>query len=427
MIASGSDGTRKTALATRIVALVAPVLLTGLARAEDRVPITWKGKNLNAASLPKDLGEAPRVAIAAWEPWARAAGYRMDLDEQGRALVLTRASRSRSRDILPLLVWGGSWFDGVLPVPPPRTGETPKASPGSVPETSDAIPEDPEAPPQGSERQKEFHVRSESAWGSGSLEPDSRTATLIALADEKDQESVLAYLGEHHPDLREWAARAAKEVGFVLEIPLVAAYVESASGQEEWSPAHEILNRIVRLLTLRRFGQLPNWLQHAIAWEAETAYDGSIWVYPYRDEFVYTVEHAAWPSEIKKEFEGRASKPLEMEELSRWKPRTWDGACARHAFGFFHYLAEEKADAVPTLLEDFRRFRDANDRKPAGDGTWTRSPDWEPTPEAQLAILKARCGETVLADASRWMASMPTTRTRTAEREESSSAPGRRR
>ena len=160
----------------------------------------------------------------------------------------------------------------------------------------------------------------------------------------------------------------------------------------------------MRLFVLSRFGQMPNWVMHAVAWEAETAFDGSIWVYPYRSEFVYTVEHAAWPLDLAHEFQDRAKKPLQIEELTRWTRGTWDGTSARHAFGFVHCLAATKKPALSGILADLRAHRDENNRKMADDGTWTRNTDWESPPAAQLAILRSRAGENVLADVSAWLA-----------------------
>ncbi|MFN0009940.1 MAG: hypothetical protein ACKVXR_18765 [Planctomycetota bacterium] len=395
-----------------LLVVLAGLLLGGTVTAQSKVPISWKGKKLDAAALPKDLGPAPAAAIAQWEPWAKAAGYRMELDANGRMLVLSRANGSRGVKVLQIAGGASTWFDEVLPKPPPRTGEANATPAGAVPSSPEVIPEDPEAPPAGAENQPK-PKKNVSSWGSGSLEPDSQTATLIALADEADQKSLLEFIKKAKPELAEWAAQASKELGFVLEIPLVAAYVESASGQEEWNPDHEVLNRAVRLLTLRRFGQLPNWLVHGIAWEAEHAHDGSIWVYPYRDEFVYTTEHTAWPLELASEFKNRRQSPLQIEELTDWKPRTWDGACARHAFGFVHYLTSSNKARMSDLLEDFRRYRDANNRKPSADESWTRDPNWEPPPQAQAAILRARFGEGVFEEASAWLVDPAPPRART--------------
>ena len=217
----------------RVLVLLAGLCLGSSAAAQSKVAISWKGRKLDAAALPKDLGPAPGAAIALWEPWARKSGYRMDLDASGRVLVLAPASGSRGAKVLQIAGTAATWFDGLLPKPPPRTGEKSGAPSGEAPSSPEVIPEDPEAPPPGAE--KKAPAKKPAAWGSGSAEPDSQTATLIALADERDQKSLLEFLAAASPELAAWTAQAESELGFVLEIPLVAAYVESASGQEEWN------------------------------------------------------------------------------------------------------------------------------------------------------------------------------------------------
>ena len=402
---------------------LAPALSAG-----DGPEVLWRGKRIEAGSPPADLPAEAKTALAEWGPWAKEAGYRMDFDAAARVLLLSGGSGRTAEMAAPIIEFAESWFDALLPS---VKGNTPAAAvtaskPGAkkpAPKPSaEPIPEDPESappvlePPKGSQGKnagkkttgpaKKTGGDSEegAAWGAGSHEPDSRTIVFIALADEKDQESVLGHLAAKHPDLKSWAATAGRDVGFVVENPLLGSFVEAAEGQEEWNPEHEILNRIVRLLTLSRFGQVPNWLVHAVAWEAENARDGQIWVYPYRNEFVYTTEHTSWMLELAHEHEERGTKkPLEIEELARWTRGTWNGSSARQAFGLVHFLAATKKASLPGVLADFRALWDEGNRKAGEDGTWSRDPDWAPPAQAQLAILKGRCGEGVLADASAWM------------------------
>jgi len=424
-------------------------LCAGAARADEKAPVNWRGKTYRSDALPAEMAEAPRAAIAEWEAWAAQAGYRMDLDPDSRVLLIGRVKRSRVEKELEIVARARTWFDETLPWtnPPPAEANSAKSSSPPAGKSSDKssakkveeIPEDPEgappvlAPPKGSQggspggstRSKSADPKSATeptAWGSGSSAPDSRTAVLMALADEEDQESALQHLARNHPDLASWAANAGRDQGFVLELPLLAAYLENASGQEEWDPDHEVLNRLVRLWVLGRFGQMPNWIMHALAWEAETAYDGSIWVYPYRSEFVYTTEHTAWPLELAHEFEDRAKNPLQIEELTGWSRGTWDGARARHAFGLIRYLATAKKSALPAVLADLRAHRDEANRKSAGSAesdTWVRNANWESPPAVQLAILRARCGENVLSEASAWLAKQKGSKSRSALQEAS--------
>jgi hypothetical protein len=373
----------------------------------------------------------------------------MDLDPSGRVLVLSAPKGKSAQDILQIVATTEAWFDAVCPyVKPsgPKVADAktpsaktspPKSGAKAPPKTADPIPEDPEsappvlAPSKGAKTAKSGaggngSKEAGSAWGAGSSLPDARTLVFLALADEKDQESVFGFLAGTHADLKEWASKAGRDPGFVIEDPLAGAYVQIAKDQEEWNPDHEIVNRVVRLLTLNRFGQLPNWLVHGIAWEAETAHDRTIYVYPYRNEFVSVTEHESWPMELAREYKERgAKKPMQIEELTGWNRGTWNGSSARMAFGMCHYLATAKKAAFAGVLADMRTLCDEGNRKPGEDGAWTRDPNWAPTAEAQLAILRARCGDAVLADASAWLAQQGTSAGRKATETAKSSAPVR--
>jgi hypothetical protein len=359
-----------------------------------------------------------------------------------------------AQDTMQIVAATETWFDSVCPsvkgsapkvadakasgTKPSSGSKAAPQKPGAKapPKTADPIPEDPEsappvlAPPKGAKAAKGGASGTKEAgapWGAGSYAPDARTLVFLALADEKDQENVLAFLGETHPDLKEWSSKAGRDPGFVIEDPLAGAYVQVAKDQEEWNPDHEIVNRVVRLLTLSRFGQLPNWLVHGIAWEAEMARDKTIYVYPYRNEFVPVTEHESWPMELAREYRDRgAKKPMQIEELTRWNRGTWNSTSARMAFGMCHYLATAKKAAFAGVLADLRALCDEGNRKPGEEGTWTRDPSWAPPAEDQLAILRARCGDNVLADASAWLAQQGTSAGRkAAETAKASSSPVR--
>lgn len=342
--------------------------LLPLASADDKVPLSWQGKRFTSAEWPKDLPEAGRKAALVWEGWAQKAGCRMDFEDKARVLLVTRRGSSRADKQMQVLGRVSKWFDALLPTPP-------RTAPGD-----DGV--------------------EPAEWGSGSAPPDSQTAVVIVLKDEKDHHAALAFLGTRFPELKEWADKAPARLGFVTEIPLCGGFVENAAGNDEWDPDHELVNRIGQLLVLRRFGQQPNWLVQGLAWEAETAYDKSIYCYPYRAEFVYAVEHTAWPLELRKEFQDRKEKPLTLEEFALWPRGRFDPIAGRYAWGFVHFLAAQKKAEMSLFLEDMRVFRDTNDRKEAEDGSWARIPGYRVPLEAQLAMLKKRFGDDVLDAAS---------------------------
>jgi len=137
-----------------------------------------------------------------------------------------------------------------------------------------------------------------------------------------------------------------------------------------------------------------------LAWEAEIAFDNSIFCYPYRKGFVYATEHTAWDNDLKRAFGDRENKPLAMEEFARWARGAYDETQGRLAWGFVHFLAGKKGDALASALEDLRVFRDVHDRKDGDNDTWTRIPGYQIPVEDQLAIFKKRFGDDVLDAAS---------------------------
>ena len=388
---------------------------------ETRSPITWQGKRFSSSEVPDKLGVSARAAISAWEEWAKKAHYRMDFDAQGRLLLITPRENAAYEDQLKLVAKTETWFDTLLPALPSAPNKETATAPAptkSKPEAPDAIPEDPESPPVGAPPTLPFKkVASKPAqtrapeptttsWGSGSVEPDTQTAVMLALQDEKDYASVTEFLGATHSALEGWAKTATKQLGFVIEMPLCGAFVLNAAGNDEWNPDHELINRVAQLMILRRFGQQPFWLAQGLAWEAEMAHDQMIYCFPYRSEFVYTAEHGAWPNDLKNQFKERAGNPLKLEEFASWKRGTYATEPAHMAWGFVHFMATLSPVKLSPLLDDLRQRRDSDDRIMKKDGTWERTPGYEVPIERQLEIFKKYLGLGVLTDAAAWFRKM---------------------
>jgi hypothetical protein len=408
-------GERTTRRRTRraVLALAALASLAIGATAQDKVSISWQGKHFSNKEIPEKLGDGPRAAIQTWEAWAKKAHYRMDFDNDARVLLMTPEKSSRAEGHLKIIARAETWFDALLPPPdraPIKGLEKPTAAkPASAPTPApapDTIPEDPEGPPPATNLPPPKSSPSTTtgtsmkSWGSGSIEPDKQTAVVLVLENEKDYASVIEMLSSTQSYLKDWAAEAKKALGFVLEQPLAGAYVENASGQEEWNPDHELLNRTTQLLCLRRFGQQPNWVVQGLAWEAEMAYDGALYCFPYRSEFVGVGEHTAWPSDLRNQFKARADKPFKIDEIAHWERGRWEASSARTAWGFVHYIAGQSPGKFSALLEEMRQFRDADDRKVKPDSTWERIPHYEISPDHQLAILKKHLGPDVMSSAT---------------------------
>ena len=375
-------------------------LLAALGPAGSReVPITWKGKRVQAERLPADLPAEPKRALEAWLPWAEEHAYRCDFDGTGRILLVSPARGSGPDAKLRSIAKTAAWFDQLLP-PPPAAAAAPEARPAPK---EGGIPEDPEAPPPSAPKPDERATGTtwSSTWGAGHGATDSITAVLFVVRDEVDQAALIDALVAKHPYLAGWGAVAKKQIGFVLEEPLCGAFVENARGQEEWDPEHELVHRVAQALCLRRFGQVPYWLQTAVGWEAEIALDGTLYCFPYRDEFVFATEHGGWHHDLKNEFKERPDRDLNIGEVALWTRGKFDAKCARKAWGFLHYAAGAAKGKLSPLFTDLARFRSAHDRRETGPNAWERIPGYEIPPHEQERMLKAHLGEDVFEAASK--------------------------
>lgn len=363
-------------------------------RAGEDIEVTWKGKTHASSELPSTLGEAQKRALFAWVPWAREHDYRADFDAQGRIVVFSSAKGSSNEKRMQVVGRTETWFDTLFPPTAGATASTPSAPIGS-PSAGD-IPEDPEAAPAGAPKP------AVAAAGNKPVKTDGGTAVMLVLRTEADMESALAVLAEKHPGLREWAKKAVKHTGFVVEEGLCGAYVENASGQEEWSPDHELVNRIAQLLTLRRFGQVPFWLAQGIAWEAEIAFDGSLYCFPYREEFVGIGEHTGWPSELRLQFKERAGSPVQLSEVAGWKRGTFDAPAAHIAWGTVHFLAAVEPAKLGSLLTELHTIHDRDARKKTGANTWERDIDYEIPAAKQQEVFVKLLGKDFFKELTAW-------------------------
>ena len=186
--------------------LIATTLLTlcaGIANAPaDDALVRHDGRPYPIAELPEELGEAPRDAAGAWASWCDENGYAMELDDDGRVLLITAKSSKKLPKARTLVGKTTKHFDKLLPAPTETGGDGPSAG----------------------------------EWGSGTVKLDHETAVLFVLRDTKDQARLLDELAEQHDYLAGWTQGAKNLVGFVLEQPLVGAYLESAPTPRRVAP-----------------------------------------------------------------------------------------------------------------------------------------------------------------------------------------------
>ncbi|MEO0650328.1 MAG: hypothetical protein AAFZ65_06585 [Planctomycetota bacterium] len=352
---------------------------------DELAPLTWNGDDYEATELPEELIASAGEAYRGWAAWAATHDYKLTLSADQRVL-LVQQERKKTKKKLALIEDVLEYFDELAPLPEREV-------------------EEPTGPTSGG-GDAEGEAAEDGTWSweweddGGPLE--TATAVILQLRNEKDQRSVIDKLVSDFPYLEEWSRRAGLQAGFTLERPLCAAWLDTALGQEEWDPDHELINRTTQLMLLRRFGQLPYWLVQGSAWAAEWQLREALYCFPYRTEFVYATEHSAWLDMLKSDFKRRDDEPLALDEITSWRRGVWDGGAARKAFGLVWFLQAHRPGALSELAEALRIYRDEHNRLENADGTWNRIPNWEVPSKEQQRVLFEAAGEDALVEASRF-------------------------
>jgi hypothetical protein len=368
------------------------------------VRVHHKGKTYSGLELPEDLGKGPPAAVEAWAGWVLEFDYRMDLTADGRLLLISPARNGKLARQLRLIDQTIELFDQLVPAPPREVivEELPADDPADEEDLGDdELPEDPEGGPVGwkpsGEAPSPFTYSYE--WGMGTWPIDTETCVLFVVHDERDYGALVDKLAELQDYLKPWAKVGKKYTGFVHERPLVAAYIEHASGQEEWDPDNEVVHRTAQMLFVRRFSSLqPYWAVQGFAWYVEMKLRRGIYCFPYRDEFVWATEHTGWNNELKNAFADRKDEPLQLEEFVEWRRGKYDARVARIVYGMVGFLVRHHPGALSLFLEDLRLFSLEDNKIDNGDGTWERDEDYVIPLRQQGIFLGKHFGKTVLDD-----------------------------
>lgn len=315
--------------------------------------------------LPETVGEPARAAIEQWAVWAGERKFKMQLTEDQRVLLIHKKSSPGTE--LKWIERAVTAFDAALPAPPPGSAE---AEP-STGESGGGIDDE------------NWSV----SWSTPFV-PDSQTAVLLAVKDPKDYSALIDRVVILNAALEDWAPLARGQAGCVLGEPLLAAWFEGAPDLEEYSLEAEIINRVVQVMLLRRFGTQPYWLTAGLCWHLEEELRGGIYCFPYRAEFVSVNDHTGWDTTLVNAFRDREQSPLRIEELCALRRGSFDMLSAQIAFGTARHFVKYEREKLPALLHAMRRARDEHGRVEQGDGTWTISGEYELTPELQKQCIE---------------------------------------
>lgn len=342
--------------------------------------LRWKGRTYKLEALPEALPAEVGRAAGVWGEWAEDEGYRLELSDDARCLLVVSERRGKVELELELIERTLDAVDAFLP---PREGSTPAAEGAAKPKAGPGRLEDFELPP---------------------LTPEvsaprlpHQVPVLLEARDPGDYADALRMLVRKHPWLASWAEDTGASVyGLVLPHPLVGAWLWNAPDNEEWDPRNELVHRLAQLLVLDRGGQPPYWLLAGIAWNVEHQVRGAIYCFPYRAEFVGVGEHGGWSPQLKSEFGGKLGAPPTIDELASLRRGRYVDRSAGLAWGAARWLIREQPARLPAILLDLDEVRRKDGIEVRQDGSWSTRPGWEVPPEAQLEVLRRHLGRNAL-------------------------------
>lgn len=335
------------------------------AEAEAELSIHWQKKSYTSAGLPQDITPATLAVIEVYSEWALATGYELCLDREQRVVLFSRAKQSVQKRYARRIEGTLEAFDELFALQ--ETQETREKR--DTPDTPDT---------QAAESRQPI--------------------VLFELADLGDYLSLLELLKQDHPYLDAWSERAKDLAGFVLEEPLAGAWLDELEGREEWNPENELIHRVAELALLERFGRLPYWLAQGTAWQLEQRLTKGIYVFPQRSSFVSVTEHTGWDKELKRSFKKRHGEPLEMAECDLKRLR-FEPEKARVAWGLVGYLARYRPESLTLACLELARYRKANERVTAEDGSWRKRTGFEIPLAVQAEILRRAAGADLFEEA----------------------------
>lgn len=320
-------------------------------------------------SNPEDLllrGTPLHRVTARWSAWVADHGYRIELEEEGRCLLIVHERTSSTKKHHSTLAKAYDAIDVAFPIPSaPTDGDPPRIA------------------RQGGE------TTSAQETAAASVEPP----VLFELRTGDGQGALLDALTAEEPYLAEWSEYAKTLSGFTLEQPLCAAWRVDGPGLEEWDPKNELVHRLAHLELVRRYDRQPRWLTMGLCWQIEQDVQGDIYCFPLRAGFVSIAEHDGWAPKLKSMYKKRSDDPVSGKELDRLSNRQWNDDGAAVAWGGAGYLLQHRAESLPAVLLELAEFRREHGITRFPGGRWELIPDYSVPPAEQERIFAEVLGE----------------------------------
>ncbi len=350
-------------------------LVSAPASGEKSASVYWNGEKFKTNEPPEALPEGALEALAYFGPWAAEMKYVIQLSDAADFMMFTHKKKMSSKEWAKAIVPALEQVDEFAPLP---DRESEGVETGGV----DVAPSN------------ELSV----SWGDVHL-LEHEAACFFTLKKPEHMESLLEYIATKEQKEAGWAQRYSHLPGLVIHKPLAGIIVATAPGVEEWDPLNESVNRISRMMLVRRFRTIPFWISLGVAWNVEFDVRGNIYCFPHRDLFVSVAEHNGWRDTLKSQFK-KKSRLLDMNQLAGYRVGTYDPVLAAQAWGTISYVTKAKPGALAAIIEDLRVMTDLDGRTTAADGTWERIPNYSPSGEDQLKVFERHLGPDFRKDVS---------------------------
>ena len=387
-----------TVLALTLGAPVPPTPATLNAPARE-LEFDWRGSDHPVSSPPEALSEPAREALAWWAPFAEEHGYGLFLDDDARVLFVAAKPKRKTLELIDRTT---AFFDERLPaeagLAADQLGDTASAESASAPVA--------EGPGQEPGRSELAATTWTTQWGAGTAPLDHDTIVMLAV-DEEHYGAAIDNVAAREEWLGDWASAARSSLGFVLEYPLVGAFVLGNHENEEFDPDGELVHRLTDLLIMRRFGRQPYWMVQGAAWHAEVELRRGIYCYPYRREFVFTVEHGAWTSDVRNRVKREFKKEVVgIGDIAGLRRGTWNSEAALMAYGTMAWLMEERSEQLVPLMHDLREAWETGSRIDLGGHDWKRDTSYEVPDDVLAALMLEHLGDGVFAELTKGLKSL---------------------
>ena len=217
--------------------------------------VQWDGRQYKSDRLPDRLPAPARRAVLEWTPWAALRGYRLDLTDDARVLLISPRKAKGIQSRMRLCEKTLTSFDAFAPAP--ERGKSVQLRLGSLDPVTPASQR--KAPARPSARRL-----------------DRETIVMVHVSSQREFDALYEELAERFPALAEsLTIPDDARTGISVLDPLVGAW------DEEWSDQvsdadNELVHRLSLLLLQRRFGFQPHWVRRGFAWRMEQNLLGDI-------------------------------------------------------------------------------------------------------------------------------------------------------